>query len=191
MLKNSLPVQFLLNPFTVGAVCPSSKELACEITSCIGLEKVSSVAELGPGTGALTGMILEKMSDNGKFFAVELNESVIEEFRKKFPKVTIYNESAVLLKKLALRENLENIDVIVSGLPWASFPSQLQDDLLDAILETLPSGGVFTTFAYLQGRLLPAGKRFRKKLDLHFSRVEKSRVIWKNIPPAFIYRCWK
>ena len=191
MLKNSLPVQFLLNPFTVGAVCPSSRELACEITSCIGLEKVSSVAELGPGTGALTGMILEKMSDNGKFFAVELNESVIEEFRKKFPKVTIYNESAVLLKKLALRENLENIDVIVSGLPWASFPSQLQDDLLDAILETLPPGGIFTTFAYLQGRLLPAGQRFRKKLDLHFSRVEKSRVIWKNIPPAFIYRCWK
>ena len=191
MLKNSLPVQFLLNTFTVGAVCPSSRELACEITSSIGLEKVSSVVELGPGTGALTGMILEKINEKSKFFAVELNESVIEEFRKKFPGTTIYNESAVLLKKRAMRENLENIDVIVSGLPWASFPPQLQDDLLDAILDTLPPGGIFTTFAYLQGKLLPAGKRFRNKLDQHFSRVEKSRIIWKNIPPAFIYRCWK
>ena len=82
-------------------------------------------------------------------------------------------------------------DVILSGLPWASFPNWLQDEILNAILVSLPEGGSFATFAYLQGMLLPAGIRFRKKLNSFFRKVETSPVVWRNIPPAFVYRCHK
>jgi phospholipid N-methyltransferase len=62
---------------------------------------------------------------------------------------------------------------------------------LAAIVDVLPKGGYFTTFAYLQGTILPTGINFRKRLEKYFSSVEKSRVVWLNIPPAFVYRCKK
>jgi phosphatidylethanolamine/phosphatidyl-N-methylethanolamine N-methyltransferase len=37
--------------------------------------------------------------------------------------------------------------------------------------------------------LLPAGGRFFKLLKKNFSEVKKSPVVWKNVPPAFVYRC--
>ena len=42
----------------------------------------------------------------------------------------------------------------------------------------------FTTFAYVTGMVLPAAQRFRDKLDKYFSRVERTKVIWLNLPPA-------
>ncbi|MBR2364152.1 MAG: hypothetical protein IKA79_03025 [Lentisphaeria bacterium] len=191
MIKNSLTFQFLKNPFSVGAVCPSSPELAQEISSFAGLENASSIAELGPGTGALTGAILNKKAPEACFFAIELNLSVLEVFRKKFPSVKVYNESAANLADIARRENLTKVDSVISGLPWAAFPSALQDELLSAISSSLSEEGCFSTFSYLHCPLLPAGKRFREKLSRYFTRVETSSIVWKNVPPAFVYRCRK
>ena len=191
MIRNSLTFQFLKNPFSVGAVCPSSPFLAEEIAKNAGLETALSVAELGPGTGALTGAILKRKSDEAKFFAVELNVSVLEIFRKKFPEVKIYNESAAKLGEIARKEGLTSVDSVISGLPWAAFPESLQDELLSAIAGTLSPDGCFSTFSYIHCPLLPAGKRFRNKLSEYFASVETSAVVWRNLPPAFVYRCRK
>jgi phospholipid N-methyltransferase len=59
------------------------------------------------------------------------------------------------------------------------------------ILDNLNDGGYFTTFAYIQGVFIPSARRFRKFLSESFSSVETSRVIWSNLPPAFVYRCRK
>ena len=191
LMKNTLLAQFLKKPMTTGAVCASSEELARMLVAGIGLDHSSYVAELGPGTGAVTGTILRSMPEKSRFFAVELNADVISAFREKFPEVTVYNESAANLPELLSRENIAALDAVISGLPWAIFPDQLQDDILSAIVKSLHPGGYFTTFAYVQGVLLPSGKRFRDRLSRIFSNVEKSPVVWKNFPPAFVYRCQK
>jgi len=190
-MLTTLTMQFLRKPLTTGAICASSPYLARQMVSCIGLEDAGVVVELGPGTGAITGKILETMPSAGTFFAVELNESVLPVFRRRFPGRTVYNESASNLPRLLSSQGLSHADVILSGLPWASFSDGLQNELLGAILEALPDGGSFATFAYIQGTVLPAGIRFRRKLNDYFRRVETSRVVWRNIPPAFVYRCWK
>ena len=190
-MKNTLLAQFLKKPLTTGAVCSSSPGLARMLVAGIGLECSSYVAELGPGTGAVTGTILRSMPEKSRFFAVELNSDVISAFHAVFPEVTIYNDSAANLPALLRKENIAALDAVVSGLPWAIFPDKLQDDILTAIFESLRPGGYFTTFAYIQGVLLPSGKRFPKRLSRIFAKVEKSPVVWKNFPPAFVYRCQK
>lgn len=190
-MKNTLLAQFLKKPMTTGAVCSSSPGLARMLVAGIGLERSSYVAELGPGTGAVTGTILRSMPEKSRFFAVELNADVISAFHEIFPDVTVYNDSAANLPELLRKENIAALDAVISGLPWAIFPDKLQDDILTAILESLKPGGYFTTFAYIQGVLLPSGKRFRKHLSRIFTKVEKSPVVWKNFPPAFVYRCQK
>lgn len=86
---------------------------------------------------------------------------------------------------------LDAADTIISGLPWAVFPDHLQRSLLTEIYAALKSKGRFCTFAYLQGLLLPAGQNFRGLLEQTFDVVERSPVVWKNFPPAFVYRCEK
>ncbi len=182
---------FLKNPTTVGTVWPSSNALCKQLICDINLENAQSVVELGPGTGVVTQQIIANMHENAHFFAIELNEAICDNFRKKLPEVKIYNDSAANLKTLLEHEGLSHADCIVSGLPWASLPMAVQKEIMDAVVECLVPGGYFTTFAYLQGTLLPAARKFRKQLDNHFSRVEKSSVIWRNLPPAFVYRCRK
>ncbi len=60
---------------------------------------------------------------------------------------------------------------------------------MDAMFAVLAPGGQFATFAYWQGVALPSGKRFARLLDQRFSSVGRSRTVWKNMPPAFVYRC--
>ena len=88
-------------------------------------------------------------------------------------------------------EKINSIDVIISGLPWASFPTELQNEVLGTIFNSLAPGGVFTTFAYLQGFLMKGAHRFRALLKDKFDQVETSKTVWRNFPPAFVYRCRK
>jgi len=190
-VKHTIFGQFFTKPMTTGAICASSPELSKLITEGIGVENASCVVELGPGTGAVTGFIAKAISDKTKFFAVELNRDMYVAIKHRFPNVKVYNDCASNLPELLAKEGFAHADSIISGLPWASFPDELQEDILSAIVKALPVGGSFATFAYLQGTLLPAGRNFKKRLKRHFSKVEKSKVIWFNIPPAFVYRCWK
>ena len=80
---------------------------------------------------------------------------------------------------------------MISGLPWANFTPKLQRSILCSVAEHIAPGGYFATFAYLQGLMFPTGQRFRKLLGEVFSEVQTSPVIWKNLPPAFVYRCRK
>ena len=105
-MNNTLLGQFLKKPLTTGAVCASSESLAKELTDSIGLETAGSAAELGPGTGAVTKVILGRIPEKCRFFTVELNSDVIRVFQQKFPAVTVYNDSAANLPDLIQRENL-------------------------------------------------------------------------------------
>jgi len=191
IIKNTTLGQFLCKPRITGAICPSSSGLGKMLCDEIELEKAKVVVELGPGTGAITKFIVERIAPDARFFSVELNKNVVSTFRKNFPKLKIYNDSASNLPNILKSEGIANADVIISGLPWAAFPDDLQEELLSAICEALPPNGMFTTFAYLQGRFLPAGCKFNKRLKQYFTTVKCSNIVWMNLPPAFVYRCQK
>ena len=80
-------------------------------------------------------------------------------------------------------------DVIVSGLPWAAFREAQQRELLDAVASSLPSYGVFTTFAYIHARWSGPARRFRRALESRFDEVVLGRTVWANLPPALVYHC--
>jgi len=182
---------FVKTPSSIGAVCPTSSYLSKELTLEIGLDKAKAVVELGPGTGAITPHIINALNPNTKFFAVELNKDFYNYFKKLFPYLKIYNEDASNLRVLLKEENLTSIDAVISALPWTTLPVNVQESLLTAIVDALNPGCYFTTIAYITGIFTPSGIKFKKKLKSHFSKVSLSRLEWKNIPPAFVYRCMK
>jgi phospholipid N-methyltransferase len=101
----------------------------------------------------------------------------------------VYNDSAERMIDYLARHGKQRADYIISGLPWASLPSEIQARIMEAILTALSPNGMFTTFAYFHACRMPKARRFRSNLHRHFARVEMSPIVWWNFPPAFVYRC--
>jgi phosphatidylethanolamine/phosphatidyl-N-methylethanolamine N-methyltransferase len=186
--------QFLRSPATIGAIMPSSRYLAHATLEGVDWERAQTVVEFGPGAGAITGHIIKHLSPRATFFALEMNPSLARELRANYPGVRVFTESAAAVGRACETVGVPakgGVDVIISGLPWASFPEGLQREILGAALEALRPGGTFVTFGYYVGLLTSAGKRFRRVLGEHFPVVQRSQPVWLNFPTAFVYRCRK
>jgi len=181
--------EFLRRPLTVGAVAPSSPYLAQEILQGIGLPEASVIVEYGPGMGVFTQKILALKGAGARVVAVEKNPKFAAHIRYRFPTVELLEGSVTDLPTALVNMGINHADCIVSGLPWASFSGSEQDRLLQATEAVLRPGGHFVTFAYIHGLVLPEARRFRERLRRQFRTVRTSHVVWRNLPPAFVYRC--
>lgn len=182
---------FLREPFKVGAFWPSSPELSQKIVEGCDLHQRDTVVELGPGTGAFTGLILERMRRQARFFALELSDTNVRELRRRFPRLNVYADSAEKLPGYLKIQDRPKADCIISGLAWGNMMPATQNRIFDAVLDSLAPDGLFTTFAYVHAKWLPTSLRFRQRLFRHFPRVEVTPIVWRNLPPAFVYRCWQ
>ncbi len=183
--------EFVKHPLSVGALWPSSPALATAMAETVDWPQARVVAEYGPGTGAFTGRLVSRARTDTKLFAVELNPNLADLLRRRHPNLSVHCRSISDVAAICQTENVDQIDAIVCGLPWASFSAELQDRLLAATVSVLRDGGSFATFAYVQGSFLPSGRRFRKRLAASFSTVQRLPVVWSNLPPAFVYFCRK
>jgi phosphatidylethanolamine/phosphatidyl-N-methylethanolamine N-methyltransferase len=181
--------EFLRDPFTVAAVTPSGESLANLITAPVPRRGAPLVVELGPGTGAFTAAIQLRLGGRGHHLAVEVNERFAGILGARYPQVDIAVADACSLREVLTERGHDKADVVVSGLPWAAFGHDQQDDLLSAVTGVLAPHGVFTTFAYTLARWAPPARRLRRSLGAQFEEVVAGRTVWANMPPAFVYFC--
>jgi phosphatidylethanolamine/phosphatidyl-N-methylethanolamine N-methyltransferase len=180
---------FVRRPFRTGTVVPSSRVLAQLMIEDMGLATADTVVELGAGTGPFTRLIAEHVKPDALVLAFEIDPVLAEQLRQRVPRVRVVNDSAEHLPDYLRAAGRDAADVILSGLPWANFSRDLQERLLRAVVLGLRPGGRFATFAYVPAAQLPPGRRFRVLLESCFARVETTRIVYWNFPPAFVYRC--
>ena len=181
--------EYFSNPGSIGAVAPSSRILASRMLDGISLEKAATVVELGPGTGALTTGILQRISSDAQFILIEKNPVFLAELRNSFGNLEIVEGDAENLVHLLHQRGIDAVDVVVSGLPWAAFPETVQQSILSEVHGILAPDGRFVTFAYGGMHLLPRARAFRHLLETFFDQVERTPLAWRNLPPAFAYHC--
>jgi phospholipid N-methyltransferase len=172
-----------------GAIVPSSDALGKAIVRNLDLSHAKAVVEYGPGTGAFTTYVLQSLDSDARLIAIEINPRLAEMFRKQHPDIQIFQDSVANAREICSSAGIDQVDCIVSGLPWASFPQSKQVEFLDEMMRVLRPGGQFVTFAYVHGLMLPPGRRFSRILPKYFSSISKSPVVWNNFPPAFVYSC--
>jgi len=182
---------FLREPLRVGAFWPSSLKLAERIIEGCDLASRKTVVELGPGTGAFTSLILDRLKRQSQFFALEINRINVTELQRRFPRLQVYADCAAKLPDYLRLHRERKADCIISGLAWGNMLPATQNRIFNAVLSSLAPGGLFTTFAYVHALWLPTSLRFRRRLHQEFSRIETTPIVWGNLPPAFIYRCWR
>jgi phospholipid N-methyltransferase len=179
---------FVRAPFKVGALWPSSADLSRAVATSCDFDHDDTVVELGPGTGNFTELLLKKLDGRGRLVALEINPTNIDILRSRFSPCEIVQDSAEHLLRYV---GPGDARCVVSGLAWGNMFPALQDRIIEAIVKSLAPGGQFVAFAYVHARWFPTTLRFRKLMFREFARVETTPIIWRNVPPAYVYRCWR
>lgn len=177
--------QAILRPGQTGAIMPSSNALARQMVRTVPSGTLSTVVEVGPGTGAITGDILSRMGDPSRYVGIEPNPEFHKTLRRKYPRGTFLLDTVQsACQAHGWRARAQHV---VCSLPWSLFTRGLQREVLESIVATLSRGGTFSTYLYLHRRLRASGRDFRDLMHEYFPDAEESPVVWRNMPPALVY----
>jgi phospholipid N-methyltransferase len=176
-------------PVTMGAIAPSSPRLGAVLASIVPGTGAPVVVELGPGTGAVSAVIAQRLPAGARHLAVELDPDMVTFLRRTRPELEVVPGNAANLGALLAERGITSVDAVICGLPWALFDDPTQTALLAEISRAIGSTGAFSTFAYLHGMTLGAARRFRRTLRETFDEVLVTATVWRNLPPAFVYVC--
>lgn len=176
-------MQYFLHPRTTGAVIPSSRRLAYKMIRDIEFNDCKCIVEYGPGTGVFTDEILKRCNKNTFIILMEYNEEFCKVLKNKYDNmknVYIVNDSAENLDKYLNKYGINDVDYIISGLPFASLPSEMTEKILTITRNILSNKGTFITFQYTKLKI--------SLINNYFGEI-KSDYELLNIPPAYILRC--
>jgi phosphatidylethanolamine/phosphatidyl-N-methylethanolamine N-methyltransferase len=155
----------LRNPGQVGAIMPSSRRMARLLTTIVPRTGSPVVVELGPGTGAVTGVIDACLPRDARHLAVELDPAMAVFLQRMHPDLEVIEGDAVKLGALLAERDVDRADAVVSGLPWSLFDGDTQRSILghgqqaksDPVPRPRPGRRHLRLVTYPQGLPVPRG----------------------------------
>jgi len=188
--------RFLRDPRSIASVAPSSRRLAAAMVALVDqrhpagapersdAERPITIVELGPGTGAFTRLIAERLRPADRFLGVELDPVFANGLRLEWPHLDFACASAESLRALVDERQIGLVDHIVSGLPFATLRTETTLQILDAVADVLRPQGTFTTFHYVHSYGMPLAVEFRQRMNALMGTAPSVRVVRRNFPPA-------
>jgi phospholipid N-methyltransferase len=176
---------FLKNPLKVGAVAPSSPDLAWQMLDGILPDKDNIIIELGVGTGAITKYIREILPDNESYMGIELDGSMVSSLKVRYPEMNIIQGNACELSELHAASGLGKASYLLCCLPFVTLPEEVAAQVLSEIEKYMAKGCLFRAFQYAHGYYTPAAIRLRKFMRDRYGYSKRSKLVAKNVPPAY------
>lgn len=175
--------RMLRSPRDVGALVPSGPALARAMASQVQTGRAGVVVELGAGTGAVTRALLAQGLPPGRLVVIEREAAFCRLLRARFPGLTVLHDDARRLQHALADYGLEQINSVVSSLPFLSLPFTTQREILRQSVQMLAPGGAFIQFTY--GPASPVHPVLQRRLGLSGRPVAR---VWRNLPPALVWR---
>src|ERR671910_1128831 len=89
--------QWLRSPKSMGSIIPSSRALARAVAAQVAWQPGQVVVELGAGTGAISQALTDSGLPPEALMMIELDRSLFEYLRERFPQVRVVNGDATRL----------------------------------------------------------------------------------------------
>lgn len=176
---------FLKNPMKVGAIAPSSPELAAEMLQGIHPDDHNIVLEMGVGTGAITKFLRDVVPSSRSYLGIELDSDLVASLKTNFPDMNIVCGSAADAYSIHANSGLGKVRYVVCCLPFASLPKEISEAVLIEIEKFMDEGCELRIFQYAHGYYLPPAIKVREILKNRYGKSRRSPLILKNVPPAF------
>jgi phospholipid N-methyltransferase len=185
-----------------GSLLPSSRFLARALVAELRRPRgPARILEVGPGTGAVTAMIVRCLQPGDELDAVELNGQFVQMLQRRLDHDWAGRPQRQQVRVLHMPiENLIGTgiyDYIVSGLPLNNFPVAQVRQIFEVFDRLLKPGGTLTYFEYALIRHLKTpfvGRREKRRL-YRVGRVVgryiqeyqvRHEPIILNVPPAIV-----
>lgn len=179
---------------SIGAVAPSSRYLTEAMISPLPLKRARVVVEVGPGTGVMTRALLDAIPFEATLLAFEINPRFSRYLKSNVPdsRLEIINASAETLRDEVHRHGHDRVDAVVSSLAFGFLSPVQRKVYLSEVCNLLDENGAFTQYQYVHSMEVTGGQL--RRFDLvpllrrHFRSVKRT-MIWRNLPPAFVFVC--
>jgi phospholipid N-methyltransferase len=207
---------------STGAVLPSGRALAAAlcryvraggdvdlaaarngaVPALIGPAAGRRILEVGPGTGAVTGDIVQAMRPGDRLVLVERNEQFVARLRARMAREAAFRSAAerITLLHASVEELPDNepFDLIISGLPLNNFSVQLVEQILAKLRRLLVPGGRLSFFEYVAIRRVKSSvsRRGDRERLRGIGRVMEDalrgnevcrELVVVNVPPAWVH----
>ncbi|MGW8376640.1 methyltransferase domain-containing protein [Streptomyces sp. ODS28] len=177
-------------PKQTGAISPSSHWLAKAIVESMPEREHPTVVELGAGAGALTGSLLERTGSGGRLLSLEVDPDLARYVSGHFPQAEVWEADAADLSGILEKAGAEQVQAVVSALPWSLFPPDKQRVILEQARDALAPDGTFVSISTVTAGLTAAGRLFPSLLPEYFAGTGR-RFVPGNFPPAYVYVGWQ
>ncbi len=185
-----------------GAILPSGVFLARALASGLRGPRTSArILEVGPGSGAVTRVIVKRMQPGDCLDAVEINPRFAQllEHRLQIDPSLRGNRDQIRVINAAIQEvpGESQYDFIISGLPLNNFtPDEIQS-IFETLTRLIRPDGLLSYFEYAFIRTLKSGfvgRQERQRLQiigkildgyLHKYQVRRNHILL-NVPPAIV-----
>lgn len=151
------------------------------MVEAVSWNEVTAIAEIGSGTGAITRFIQPQIDSSNKVFLFEIDDKMRSNLQESYPQF-ICHSNACNMNSIMNKYGIDQLDCIISGLPFFNFERELRENLMLQITTALKPDGYLIAFQY--------SLQMKKHLLDHFV-IEKIDLVPLNIPPAFVYVCRK
>lgn len=173
--------KFVKHGRRVASFAPSSQALSRAATQRLDPTRPQNVVELGAGTGAVTSIALARMHPQGRLLAIELDHDFAAVLRKRCPGAFVVEDDAATLRGHLRARRMSSIDLVISGLPLPSVPSDVTREILATFRELASAHAFFSQLTIMPLVFLPFYRRL-------FHEVSFQWAFW-NFPPAGVYHC--
>lgn len=181
---------FLKNPSKVGAIAPSSSELALKMVEGIVPDEKNIVLELGVGTGAITKHLQNILPDNKSYLGIELDRDLVRSLNRNYKNLKIVCGNACDTFSIHQKSGLGKVGAIICCLPFVSLPNEIGEKILSEIDGFMQKGCIFRTFQYAHGYYMPSAIKLREFMRDRYGKSKRSPLIVNNLPPAYTLT-WK
>lgn len=171
--------RFLKRPFQIASIVPSSKALVERVASKIDFDQATVIAEYGPGEGAHSRALAQRMRPDAQLLLFELDPAFSRDLKRQFARdrrVHVINATAATIRSELIQRRIRQCDYIVSGIPFSILDLQKKRDLLRQTHDALAPDGAFIIY------------QVTNELRQHATEFAdtESEYFLQNIPPMFI-----
>jgi phosphatidylethanolamine/phosphatidyl-N-methylethanolamine N-methyltransferase len=176
---------FIKNPLKVGAVAPSSPDLARRMLDGITPNEDNVALELGVGTGAITRFVREILPNDRSYIGIELDQRLVSSLHVRYPEMNIVQGCAADARNIHRESGLGKVSYILCCLPFVTLPEEVANGVLSEVERFMDEGCMFRAFQYAHGYYTPSALRLRKFMRDRYGKSKRSKLVTKNLPPAY------
>jgi phospholipid N-methyltransferase len=175
---------FIENPVMVGSIIPSSGFTIKKMLGPVDWDRCTLFVEYGLGVGTFCRPVLDQLRRDGTLIVIDTNKLFIDYLGRtiKDSRFIAVHGSAENVEEIIRAHGHEQVDYVLSGLPFSTLPNGLGPRIAAATHRVIRPGGGFLTYQF--------SKSAHDLTAQHFDRVDSAFELLNVLPVRLVWG-WK